>query len=69
MYGYHHISRALRFRSTRTKEGRVKLTRLSDNASTEVAAGQFAVASDALKPVARKIAAPNPRVFAEDFDH
>jgi ferric-dicitrate binding protein FerR (iron transport regulator) len=50
------------------KEGRVKLTRLSDLASTEVAAGQFAVASEALKPVAKKIAAPNPRVLAEDFD-
>ena len=51
------------------KEGRVKLTRLSDSASVEVTAGQFAVASDAIKPVAKKIAAPPPRgVLVEDFD-
>ncbi|RPH41064.1 MAG: hypothetical protein EHM91_10450, partial [Planctomycetota bacterium] len=51
------------------REGRVKLTRLSDNASVEVTAGQFAIASDAVRPTAKKIAAPNPRVpLAEDFD-
>ena len=43
------------------REGRVKLTRLSDNASTEVGAGQFAIASDTIKPAARKISAANPR--------
>ena len=52
------------------REGRVKLTRLSDNASVEVTAGQFATASDTVRPVAKKIAATtNPRVpLAEDFD-
>jgi ferric-dicitrate binding protein FerR (iron transport regulator) len=51
------------------REGRVKLTRLSDNASVDVTAGQYAVASDAIRPVAKKIAAPTPRIpLAEEFD-
>src|SRR5206468_313097 len=50
------------------REGKVRLTRLSDNSWTDVGAGQFAVASEAVKPVAKKIAALNPRVLADDFD-
>lgn len=51
------------------REGRVKLARRSDQASVEVAAGQFAVASDAVRPAAKKLPSANLRVlFAEDFD-
>jgi hypothetical protein len=50
------------------REGRVRLTRLSDNSSTEVTAGQFAVASDALKPQARKIPAPSRALLVDEFD-
>jgi hypothetical protein len=50
------------------REGRVKLTRLSDNASVEVTSGQYAIASDSIKLVAKKAAAATPRLLAEDFD-
>jgi hypothetical protein len=50
------------------REGRVRLTRLSDNASVEVTAGQFAVASAAVKPQARKIPPPSRALLADDFE-
>jgi FecR-like protein len=50
------------------REGRVKLTRRSDGVSVEVPAGQFAVCSDAVKPVARKIPPPSKPLFVESFD-
>lgn len=50
------------------REGRVRFMRLSDKSFVEVAAGQFAVASDAAKPVARKIPPPPRALLVDDFD-
>src|SRR6185436_6227572 len=50
------------------REGRVRFIRLSDKSFTEVAAGQFAVASDAVKPVARKIPPPPRELLVDKFD-
>ncbi len=51
------------------QEGRVRLTRLSDGAFTEVSAGSFAIAAPGARPAAKKIAAPNPRLLLmEDFE-
>jgi hypothetical protein len=50
------------------REGRVKLTRRSDDSSVEVSAGQFAVVSEDLKPVARKIPPPPKTLLADAFD-
>jgi hypothetical protein len=51
------------------REGRVRLTRLSDGASTDVGAGQFALASEAVRPSARRIPPPGPKLlFGDDFE-
>ena len=50
------------------REGRVRFMRLSDKSSVEVAAGQFAVTSDVVKPAARKIPPPSRALLADDFD-
>jgi ferric-dicitrate binding protein FerR (iron transport regulator) len=51
------------------REGRVRLTRRSDGASTDVGAGQFALASEGLRPAAKKIPPINPRLLlTEDFE-
>lgn len=51
------------------QEGRVRMTRLPDQASTDVAAGFFAVAAPGTRPAAKRLAAPNPRLLlSEDFE-
>jgi len=50
------------------REGRVRLTRRSDNSYVDVSAGQYAVASDAAKPVARKIPPPARALFVDGFE-
>ena len=50
------------------REGRVRFMRLSDKSFVEVASGQFAVASDAVKPAARKIPPPPRTLLDEKFD-
>lgn len=50
------------------KEGRVRLTRKSDGASTEVGVDQFAIASAGPKPIARKIGSPLPGRLVDDFE-
>ena len=52
------------------QEGRVRLTRLSDGAFTDVSPGFFAVAAPGPRPAAKKIALPNPKLLlSEDFDN
>jgi ferric-dicitrate binding protein FerR (iron transport regulator) len=51
------------------KSGRVRLTRLADGKSVDVAAGQFAVAGPAEPPVARPLAArARPVLLSETFE-
>ena len=52
------------------QEGRVRLTRLSDGAFTEVGPGFFAVAAAGPRPTAKKVPSPNPKLLlSEDFDN
>jgi hypothetical protein len=52
------------------QEGRVRLTRLSDGAFTDVAAGYFSVAGPGPRPAAKKIAPPAPKLLLnEDFEN
>ncbi|HEX7900164.1 MAG TPA: FecR family protein [Planctomycetota bacterium] len=51
------------------KEGRVRLTRLSDGAFTDVSAGFVAVAAEGPRPTAKKAVAPSPKLLlADDFE-
>lgn len=51
------------------QEGRVRLTRRSDGASTDVSAGYFTVAMPGPRPVAKKVPPVNPRLLLnEDFE-
>jgi len=51
------------------REGRVRLTRRSDGASSDVGSGFFAVAAEGPRPAARRIPPVNPRLLvSEDFE-
>jgi hypothetical protein len=51
------------------KEGRVRLTRLSDGASADVAAGFYAVAAEGPRPAAKKAVVPSAKLLlADDFE-